>query len=45
MDEPEEFYRLLEIFNKYPLKELIIHPRVQADYYRNSLIGRFSQMR
>ena len=36
MDEPEEFYRLLEIFNKYPLKELIIHPRVQADYYRNS---------
>lgn len=34
-DGPEEFGRLLEIFNRYPLKELIIHPRVQADYYKN----------
>lgn len=36
MDRPEEFDRLLEIFNKYPLQELIIHPRVQKDYYRNT---------
>lgn len=35
MYEPEEFYRLLEIFNKFPLSELIIHPRVQTDYYKN----------
>ena len=35
MEEPEEFYRLLEIYNKYPLHELIIHPRVQKDYYNN----------
>lgn len=34
-DSPEEFSHLLEIFNKYPIKELIIHPRVQADYYKN----------
>lgn len=34
-DSPEEFGRLLEIFNKYPLEELIVHPRVQADYYEN----------
>ena len=34
-DNPEEFYRLLEIYNKYPLKELIVHPRVQKDFYRN----------
>lgn len=34
-DDPEEFDRLLEIYNKYPLEELIIHPRVQADYYKN----------
>ena len=34
-DEPEEFERLLEIYNQYPLKELIIHPRVQQDYYNN----------
>lgn len=35
-DEPEEFYELIEIYNKYPLEELIIHPRVQKDYYRNT---------
>lgn len=33
-DRPEEFERLLEIYNRYPLEELIIHPRVQADYYK-----------
>jgi tRNA-dihydrouridine synthase len=34
-DTPEEFYELIEIFNKYPMKELIIHPRIQKDYYKN----------
>lgn len=34
-DRPEEFYELIEIFNKYPLEELIIHPRVQKDFYKN----------
>ncbi len=34
--DPEEFHRLLEIYKKYPLEELIIHPRVQADYYKNT---------
>ena len=34
--DPEEFYRLLEIYKKYPLEELIIHPRVQTDYYKNT---------
>lgn len=34
-DSPEEFYELIEIFNKYPLEELIIHPRIQTDYYKN----------
>lgn len=34
-EEHEEFERILEIYNKYPLKELIIHPRVQTDFYRN----------
>ncbi len=32
---PEEFYEILEIYNKYPLSELIIHPRVQKDFYKN----------
>lgn len=36
MYEPEEFSRLLAIYNKYPVKELTIHPRVQADFYKNT---------
>lgn len=35
-DNPEEFYRLLEIYNKYQMSELIIHPRVQKDFYKNT---------
>ena len=35
MEDPEEFRRLIEIYNKYPVCELIIHPRVQKDFYRN----------
>lgn len=34
-DSPEEFAYLLEVFNRYPLEELIIHPRIQQDHYRN----------
>lgn len=36
MEEPEEFSRLLEIYNKYPLEELIVHPRVQKELYRGT---------
>lgn len=35
-EDPEEFGPLLEIFNKYPLERLIIHPRVQTDFYKNT---------
>lgn len=35
-DSPEEFARLLEIYNQYPVKELIVHPRVQQDFYKNT---------
>lgn len=35
LENPEEFYELMEIYNKYPLEELIIHPRLQMDYYKN----------
>ncbi|WP_310603436.1 tRNA-dihydrouridine synthase, partial [Anaerosporobacter sp.] len=34
-DSPEEFERLLEIYNKYKMEELIIHPRIQKDQYNN----------
>lgn len=34
-DTPDEFYKLIEIYNKYPMEELIIHPRTQKDFYGN----------
>lgn len=34
-EDPEEFPVLLKLFNKYPMEELIIHPRVQKDGYGN----------
>ena len=36
MEDPEEFETILPIYNKYPLKELIIHPRVQKEFYKNT---------
>ena len=33
-EDPEEFPALLELFNKYPMEELIIHPRIQKDFYK-----------
>lgn len=30
----EEWPRLLEIYNRYPLAELIVHPRLQTEFYR-----------
>lgn len=35
IDQPEEFDEILELYNKYPLTELIIHPRLQKDFYKN----------
>ena len=34
-DSPQEFYELIKMYNKYPLEELIIHPRIQKDFYGN----------
>jgi len=34
---PEEFPRLLEIFNQYPIKELTVHPRVREAFYKGSV--------
>ena len=36
MSEPEEFEDLLKIYNRYPLEELIVHPRLQKDFYKNT---------
>lgn len=35
MEDAGEFARLLEIYDRYPMEELIIHPRVQKDFYKN----------
>lgn len=32
--EEEEWEELLSLYNRYPVKELIIHPRVQKDFYK-----------
>lgn len=34
-DLPDEFYSLIEIYNKYPIEMLTIHPRTREDYYKN----------
>lgn len=36
LDSPLEFEDLLAVYEKYPLSELIIHPRLQSDYYKNT---------
>lgn len=33
-DDADEAEHLMEIYRKYPLSELIIHPRTQKDFYR-----------
>ena len=33
LENPEEFSALLEVFNRYPIKELTIHPRVRKQFY------------
>lgn len=35
MNDPEEFQRTLELYNRFPISELIIHPRIRKDFYRH----------
>lgn len=35
MEDAGEFQQLLEIFNQFPVSELMVHPRVQKDFYKN----------
>lgn len=42
-ESAEEFSRLLSIFDKFPVSELIIHPRTRQDFYQNEPdMGAFS---
>ena len=33
LEAPEEFSAILEIYNRYPIRELTIHPRVRRQFY------------
>ena len=35
LNDPEEIYGLLKIYNRYPIHELIVHPRIRTDYYKH----------
>jgi len=34
LENPEDFVQLLEVFNRYPITELTVHPRVRKDFYK-----------
>ena len=36
MEDVDGFFHLMEIYNRFPIEELIIHPRVQKDFYKNT---------
>ena len=33
LEAPEEFYAILEVYNRYPIRELTVHPRVRKQFY------------
>lgn len=34
ISDPDEFEEIMEIYNRYPVHELIIHPRLQVEFYK-----------
>ena len=37
LTDPEEFPALLNVFNRYPIRELTIHPRVRKQFYQGDV--------
>ena len=37
IEHPEEFPDILEVYNRYPIKELTIHPRVRKQFYDGNI--------
>lgn len=37
MDTPEEIFSLMEIYNQFPLEEVIVHARIRKDFYKRSV--------
>lgn len=36
LEDTDDFEDVMNIYNKYPISELMIHPRIQADFYRGN---------
>lgn len=36
-EDPEEFPKLLDIYNRYPVHQLILHPRVRKQFYKGAV--------
>jgi tRNA-dihydrouridine synthase len=36
LESEKELFELIPVFNRYPVKEIIIHPRIGSDYYEGS---------
>jgi tRNA-dihydrouridine synthase len=34
LENPEDFPAILDVFNRYPIRELTVHPRVRKDFYK-----------
>lgn len=39
LESPEEFPAILEVFNRYPIRELTVHPRVRRQFYDGEVDG------
>ncbi len=37
LESPEEFPAILEVYNRYPIRELTIHPRVRKQFYSGNV--------
>ena len=37
LEDPEEFPAILEVYNRYPIRELTIHPRVRKQFYEGQV--------
>ena len=43
LENPDEFPAVLEVFNRYPIKELTVHPRVRKQFYDGNVdMGMFA---
>ena len=38
LENPEDFSLLLEVFNRYPIRELTVHPRVRKAFYNGPVL-------